>query len=273
MTGQCPPEWCLRSRATGLAPTPEGHKVSGMPLPTSRNQINKLGKRLAASAEISSEDSAMLEDLIACHQETLEQARPRLDGLEEAVGTRRLYISARPKTTGTIVEKLRRSPNGPLSGIQDLAGFRIVGDITFDQQDALCAEVIRRFPADPREPAPRNRRLEPSHGYRAVHVVVWVDDVSIEIQIRTVAQHVWANMMERLADRFGRQIRYGGAPVPPAGVSQESAQSIVDAMMGLSETWAAEPPEMLEGTAPASIDDFVEAVWQGVARGLAALGD
>lgn len=243
-----------------------------MPLPTSRNQINKLGKRLAVSTEISSEDSAMLEELIACHQDTLEQARPRLDGLEEAVGTRRLYISARPKTTGTIVEKLRRSPNGPLAGIQDLAGFRIVGDITFDQQDELCAEIMRRFPADPREPAPKNRRLEPSHGYRAVHVVVCVDDVNIEIQIRTFAQHIWANMMERLADRFGRQIRYGGVPEPPPGVSQENAQALVDGMMGISETWAADPPQLLQGTAPASIDEFTEAVWRGVASGLAEVG-
>lgn len=243
-----------------------------MPLPVSKNQVNKLGKRLAASAEISPEDSAMLEELIACHQEALEQARPRLDGLEDAVGTRQLYISARPKTTATIVEKLRRSPNGPLAGIQDLAGFRIVGDITFDQQDELCAEVMRRFPADPREPVPRNRRLEPSYGYRAVHVVVCVSDVNIEIQIRTVAQHVWANLMERLADRFGRQIRYGAAPVAPSGVSQENAQALVNAMMDVSESWAAEPPQLLEGTAPASIDEFAEAVWRGVARGLARAG-
>jgi hypothetical protein len=34
------------------------------------------------------------------------------------------------KTTATIVGKLRRSPTGPLSPIQDLAGFRIVGGLT-----------------------------------------------------------------------------------------------------------------------------------------------
>jgi ppGpp synthetase/RelA/SpoT-type nucleotidyltranferase len=239
-----------------------------MPLPASRNQINKLGKRLAASTEISPEDSALLEDLIACHQESLEVARPRLDGLAETLGTRRLYISARPKTTGTIVEKLQRSPNGPLASIQDLAGFRIVGDITFAQQDDLCAELMRRFPADPREPAVRNRRLEPSHGYRAVHVVVCIDDVNIEIQIRTFAQHLWANLMERLADRLGRQIRYGGAPAPPPGMGQEYAQSLVDGMMQLSDTWAATPPELLQGTQPDSMDEFTDNVWRNLAADL-----
>ena len=58
-----------------------------MPLPTSRSQINKLGKRLAASEVIAPEDAALLEELIACHQEVLEWARPRLDGLSEAAGT------------------------------------------------------------------------------------------------------------------------------------------------------------------------------------------
>lgn len=243
-----------------------------MPLPASRNQINKLGKRLAASTEISPEDSALLEDLIACHQESLEQARPRLDGLAETVGTRRLYISARPKTTGTIVEKLRRSPNGPLGSIQDLAGFRIVGDITFAQQDELCEELKRRFPADPREPSSKNRRLEPSYGYRAVHVLVCVDDVNIEIQIRTFAQHVWANLMERLADRLGRQIRYGEPPVAPPGTSQPRVQAVVDAMMRVSEQWAAEPPEILQGSPPESIDEFTDSVWQSLVADLAQVG-
>jgi ppGpp synthetase/RelA/SpoT-type nucleotidyltranferase len=233
-----------------------------MPLPASKSQINKLGKRLAASAEISPEDSALLEDLIACHQETLELARPRLDGLAQVVGTTPLYISPRAKTTGTTVDKLRRSPNGPLASIQDLAGFRIVGGITFAQQDHLCAEVMRRFPADPREPSSRNRRDDPSYGYRAVHVLVCLDDVNIEIQIRTFAQHLWANLMERLADRFGRQIRYGGPPVPPPGLEYQTAQQLVDSMMQLSERWAVTPPSGLEGTQPDSVDELADSVWE-----------
>jgi ppGpp synthetase/RelA/SpoT-type nucleotidyltranferase len=247
--------------------------LGGMALPASRNQINKLGKRLAAGTEISSEDSDMLEDLIACHQEALEQARPRLDELEETVGGKPLFISARPKTTGTIVEKLRRSPQGPLASIQDLAGFRIVGDITFAQQDTLCDEIMHRFPADPREPSRRNRRDQPSHGYRAVHVVVCIDDVSIEIQIRTSAQHLWANMMERLADRLGRQIRYGEPPVPPQGMSQEDAQGLVDVMMNLSRRWTEEPPTYLHGASAMSIDEATKHFWDDFVAGLGQAGD
>jgi hypothetical protein len=60
-----------------------------------------------------------------------------------------------------------------------------------------------------------DRRATPSHGYRAVHVVVRVDDCLCEIQVRTRGQHVWAEVVERLADHWGRQIRYGGDPDDP----------------------------------------------------------
>jgi ppGpp synthetase/RelA/SpoT-type nucleotidyltranferase len=52
------------------------------------------------------------------------------------------------------------------------------------------------------------------HGYAAVHVIVFPEDVPIEIQVRTRWQHEWADLFEKLADRVGRGIRYGEPPVP-----------------------------------------------------------
>ncbi len=242
-----------------------------MPLPASKSQINKLGKRLAASTDITPRDAAMLEDLIACHQEALERARPNLDGLADVIGTEPLAISARPKTTGTIIEKLRRSPRGPLASMQDLAGFRIVGGFSFDQQDQLRDEIMRRFPHDPRAPSYKDRRAEPSYGYRAVHVLVCVENVNIEIQIRTLAQHMWADLMERLADRLGRQIRYGGAPITPPGTSQEAVRALVDSMMAVSEAWASAPPE-IPGHVALSVDEFTDNVWQNLTAALGQVG-
>src|SRR2546426_4554058 len=34
----------------------------------------------------------------------------------------------------------------------------------------------------------------------------------VEIQVRTERQNRWAQIVERLADKWGRQIRYGGDP-------------------------------------------------------------
>ena len=214
----------------------------------------------------------MLEDLIACHLEILERARPRLDGLAEAAGTGPLHISHRPKTTGTIIDKLRRhGERMPLHTMQDLAGFRVVGAFSFADQDRLAAEIVRRFPADPREPRIRDRRAEPSHGYRAVHVIISVDDVTVEVQVRTLGQHMWADLMERLADRLGRGIRYGEPPVPPGGTTLGTAQSIVNAMLEMSDDWAVDAPSI-----PADVvhrlEEFTETIWAGFSQALAGRG-
>ena len=55
-----------------------------------------------------------------------------------------------------------------------------------------------------------DRRVSPSHGYRAVHVIADSDPVSVEIQIRTALQHLWAELSERLADVVDSNIKYGG---------------------------------------------------------------
>ncbi|NLE78018.1 MAG: hypothetical protein GX610_00275, partial [Rhodococcus sp.] len=54
---------------------------------------------------------------------------------------------------------------------------------------------------------------DPRFGYRAVHLEVSVFGVQAEIQVRTGLQHLWAESMERLADRFGRGLRYGDRSV------------------------------------------------------------
>lgn len=238
-----------------------------MLLPTSREQINKLGKRLAASDPASDDDLRALEELTACHLTALELARPRIDGLASDLGISPLHITHRPKTTQTILEKLRREHGMSLARVQDLAGIRIVGALRFDEQDQLAAEIVRRFPADLRAAKIVDRRANPSHGYRAVHVIVCLDGVTIEVQVRTLLQHVWADLMERLADRLGRQIRYGEPPVPPPGMSIEAAQSIVNAMMETSATWAAQQSPPVQAM-PLHVDRLMEEIWRAVSDAL-----
>jgi ppGpp synthetase/RelA/SpoT-type nucleotidyltranferase len=173
-------------------------------LPASREQINKLGKRLACGSPISDEDLRALEELIACHMAALELARPRVDGLADDMGTAPLHITHRPKTTQTIIEKVCREHAMQLARVQDLAGIRIVGALRSYEQDRLAEEIARRFPPDPRPARIVDRRANPSHGYRAVHVIVSLDGITIEVQVRTFMQHVWADLMERLADRLVR---------------------------------------------------------------------
>jgi putative GTP pyrophosphokinase len=82
--------------------------------------------------------------------------------LRSAIG---IEVSGRPaKSTAAIVDKLNRS-SMRLSQMQDVAGCRtVVVDIA--EQDRLVSTIEGKLPC-----VISDRRLRPSHGYRAVHVV------------------------------------------------------------------------------------------------------
>ncbi|SDG30184.1 hypothetical protein SAMN05421505_103104 [Sinosporangium album] len=120
--------------------------------------------------------------------------------------------SGRIKNTGTILEKLRRHGGSLLKSIQDLAGARIVLSGGRALQNHAIARIVNAFTSESRELRLVDRRTNPSHGYRAVHVIVNLHEAPVEIQVRTHWQHEWADMFEKLADRVGRGIRYGEPP-------------------------------------------------------------
>jgi ppGpp synthetase/RelA/SpoT-type nucleotidyltranferase len=114
-------------------------------------------------------------------------------------------FTLRTKSTESIVAKLIRQPNTRLSQIQDVVGFRyVVSDL--QRQDDLCKSVGLVFPAA----KVVDRRIRPQYGYRAVHLIVTEESRKIEIQIRTLLQHLWAQYSETLADRVGHELKYGG---------------------------------------------------------------
>jgi hypothetical protein len=74
-------------------------------------------------------------------------------------------------------------------------------------------QLVEVFGEDARPPKVVDRRGIPVHGYRAVHLIVLPTGRPVEIQVRTLWQQEWAELFEKLADRVGRGIRYGEAPV------------------------------------------------------------
>jgi len=89
--------------------------------------------------------------------------------------------------------------------MQDIAGCRVVvPDIT--GQSSLVGRLEEMF-----DVTLVDRRSKPSHGYRAVHVIVR-SELPVEIQVRTELQHVWAELSEKLADTYGIGLKYGGGP-------------------------------------------------------------
>lgn len=125
--------------------------------------------------------------------------------------------AGRLKTVTTIVEKLRRERGMKLGRMQDIAGVRLVVPGGRRAQDLTVAALEGLFAGRCRV---IDRRKLPSHGYRAVHVIPEFDGKRVEIQVRTDRQNRWAQIVERLGDKWGRDIRYGGDPIEPDAMVQ-----------------------------------------------------
>jgi ppGpp synthetase/RelA/SpoT-type nucleotidyltranferase len=178
-----------------------------VPLPCSGRQFNALGQRLAES-EPSDADLALFAQVLGVYQAVLDQVEQQLADLD-------FQATTRVKTTGTLVDKLRRDPTLKIKSIHDLAGARIVIEGSRRDQDAVRDSVVAAFAACPKPPIVKDRRETPSHGYRAVHVIVFPEDIPVEIQIRTLWQDRWAQVTESLGDNWGRGLRYGDGPDEP----------------------------------------------------------
>jgi len=101
-------------------------------------------------------------------------------------------------------EKLHRE-SIRLTQVQDIAGCRVVvADIR--EQDGVVALLREVVPAA----SIVDRRENPSHGYRAVHLIVRISGALVDVQVRTSAQHLWAELSEKLSDVVDPGIKYGG---------------------------------------------------------------
>lgn len=202
------------------------------PLPISRSALDRLGERLAASDEVDDADLDLLRDVLNAYQAALAEVQDRLVALGYAPTTR-------TKTTGVLIEKLRRETGMKLKGVQDIAGARIVADCDRSEQNEIVRRIVAEFADEARPPKVKDRRAEPSAGYRAVHVIVTVQDVPVEIQVRTWRQDQWAQIVEALGDKWGRGIRYGDEPEQPdtaiAPSTSVTRREVWDATMVLSE--------------------------------------
>lgn len=162
------------------------------------SQINRLGDRLRKGV-IREDDRRLLD----AYRRSFTEAYATVVG--EIRDRLKLEVTGRPaKTTKSIVEKLRREKTR-LSQMQDIAGCRIVLADVVTQNQAVkeLTEVIRLHAAV-------DRRVNPSHGYRAVHVIAESAGKLVEIQLRTSLQHLWAEVSEKLADLIDPSIKYGG---------------------------------------------------------------
>ena len=205
-----------------------------MGLPVSKKELDRLGDRLRDSTVPSVEDLRLLE-MVRPHYSAA------LDSVCKVLTDMGLRPTFRQKNRETIVDKLRRETDMRFSRVQDIVGARVVRAMILAEQDQLVNSIVARFPDN----RMRDRRREPSFGYRAVHVVAKLEGLPVEIQVRTELQHTWAQTMERLGDYWGRMVRYGGDPLDAdrshrvmAGGQPKSRGQWVDLVKALSSTIA-----------------------------------
>lgn len=163
----------------------------------SKTQIDRLGDRLK-KGEITDNDLRLLDEYRRSFSEAYEFV---IVAIRNELG---LEPTGRPaKSTISISDKLLRE-SIRLSQIQDVAGCRLVVSEIVDQNRAVeslkgifdNANIV-------------DRREHPSHGYRAVHVIVRYRHTLVEIQVRTLLQQAWAELSEKLSDINGTAIKYG----------------------------------------------------------------
>ena len=107
--------------------------------------------------------------------------------------------------------------------MQDIAGCRIVVAHLMEQQHVV--ERIARLFGEAAKVV--DRRAKPSHGYRAVHMILNPEpERSVEVQVRTAFQQRWAELSELLADRYGQDVKYGGGPADVQTILMDLSSSI-----------------------------------------------
>jgi len=110
------------------------------------------------------------------------------------------------KQIGSAAAKLRRMFT-KLSGVEDIAGCRVIVPSP-DDIDRLLVECMTL-----RVSRVRDYYRVRSHGYRAMHLVVRAaDERPVELQLSTLVQHAWANLVESFASIVDSELKYGGGP-------------------------------------------------------------
>jgi ppGpp synthetase/RelA/SpoT-type nucleotidyltranferase len=168
----------------------------------SSNEIKRLGNRLR-DGSVEAADIDMLERWRESYDPLLISMSGRVD---EILGTNgfKFLLTGRSKRTKSILRKLKRTEHHDmdLSRMSDLVGFRVILSSMAEQDRAM--QLLGKS-LDQKKPYDYRAGEKP---YRAVHLAVRDDTKLVEIQLRTLPQHVWAVESESL----GEKVKEGTSP-------------------------------------------------------------
>ena len=164
-----------------------------------RNQVRKAGKQIA-EGNVDATNLRIIEAYRESFDDALIGSSDELNSLLVRKSLRFL-LSGRPKRIKSIVRKLIRAKNMDVTNMADMIGIRIlVSDITM--QDEIIKILCAHFGPSTKLRDYRNRE----NGYRSVHLITRIEGKQLEIQVRTLIQHIWAVESES----FGDTVKGGG---------------------------------------------------------------
>ena len=173
----------------------------------SRKEIDRAGKLIiSTSTDVFdlAEAIVKVDDWRKLHLPVIEMLARNVAELLAKEGIRVAFSSQRLKRMTSIKEKLIRTPNMGLGGVQDIGGARFVFD---DMESLLKAKeciASASFPDFQLDHEPYDYISRPKDsGYRSIHFVYKYcnpesesDGMRVELQIRTKLQHDWATAVE-----------------------------------------------------------------------------
>jgi len=198
----------------------------------SRSRIDKAGRVLAAPLEDLTEEYLDLERVFDDYRESHLQPLTNLTSLVQGALSQhgaKYYIAQRLKRRPQILRKLNRL-HVRLTQLQDIGGLRVIvkDNDAVDRAATLIDEAIHKsdFVEKYRDTDYRPNGRDDS-GYRAFHKIVSEAGLRFEVQIRTDAQHYWAESIERTSVFYGKRLKEG-----------EGSNDVLSYFRSLSEVFA-----------------------------------
>jgi predicted RNase H-like nuclease len=178
-----------------------------------------------------------------------------VQALLDDAGINYLSVTGRTKSVASFAEKATRSEGGvplyadPLTEITDQIGVRVIAYVKGD------VEAVAHLLDDQVEVQDdRDMGLETANagrfGYASRHLLITLSGRTVQVQVRTVLQHAWAE--------FEHDIRYKGSVPPEHAREFDRRFTLAAGLLELADTEFATIRERLRGVAavpPGSVDD------------------
>lgn len=181
-------------------------------VPPSKARIDKAGRLLANPPDPLTEEYLEFDDVFDSYRKTF---LPKLTDVTSQIqfwlanNQEHYYIAQRLKRKPQILRKLRRL-SVRLTQLQDIGGCRIIVQSN-REVDSLKEYIERNIEKTDNLNLVRSTdyrvRGRDDSGYRAVHLIIENNCKVIELQIRSMIQHYWAESIERTSVIYGSHLK------------------------------------------------------------------